>query len=451
MPFTISIIGRPNVGKSTLYNRLTKTRHAIVHDMPGVTRDRREGKCIINHEPCILIDTPGLEEAEEGKLENRMMQQTELAVNSSDICLMLIDGRAGVTPTDIFFANWLRKKGKNIILAVNKCEGNRGQNGFSDAFKLGFGEVIAISAEHNEGISDLTDAIKTYQKKQKEKTQLEEDESEENKPLQLAIIGRPNTGKSTFLNKLYGSERVLTGPEAGLTRDSIAVDLEILGKQIKLIDTAGMRKKANVVRQVEKMSVSDSLHSIRFCHVAILMLDATQALEKQDLSLADLVEKEGRAIVIVLNKWDLVEDQDAVIKEVRHTLNIKMQQIKNAPIITISATQGKNILNVIKSTFGVYETWNKRITTAKLNTWLKEAESQHIPPLGNNGRRIRLKYITQGNTRPPTFTLFVNNQKDLPKSYKRYLINSLRDTFNLPGVPIRLMVRGNDNPYKDEE
>jgi len=475
MPFKIAIIGRPNVGKSTLFNRLTRTAHAIVHNMPGVTRDRREGEYTLKGRKCIVIDTPGLEEEpDEEKLENRMMLQTKAAVEEADICLMVIDGRAGVTPVDVFFAGWLRRSGKMVITVVNKCEGSRGAGGESDAYALGFEQVVAISAEHNEGIPDLEDTIlrlKGSGFKEQQITETKGRRKDKQSPfslapapdskeatlenpdqiLQLAIIGRPNTGKSTLLNHLFGSERVLTGPEAGLTRDSIAVDLEIDGRKIKLIDTAGIRKKANVKKTVEKLSVNDSLHAIRFCHVAILMLDATQALEKQDLTLADLVEREGRAIVIALNKWDLVHDKDGVLKEIRARLNEIMQQIKDAPLVTISALQGKNVDRVINAAFSAYEIWNKRVGTGQLNNWLKEAESRHIPPMGNNGRRIRLKYITQGNIRPPTFTLFVNNQKDLPESYKRYLANSLRDDLNLPGVPIRLMIRSSENPYADKE
>lgn len=456
MPFSIAIIGRPNVGKSTLFNRLTKTKHAIVHNMPGVTRDRREGDYILSGHKCTLIDTPGLEEeADETKLENRMMLQTKAAVNEADICLMVVDGRAGVTPLDEFFALWLRKSGKRIITVVNKCEGARGDMGYNDAYLLGFDQVVAVSAEHNEGIGELEEVLapyfKAYRKEKKKTFSEDEDIDDADKPLQLAIIGRPNAGKSTLLNHIYGSERMLTGPEAGLTRESIAVDLVISGRKIKLIDTAGMRKKANVTKTVEKMSVGDSLRAIQFCHVAILMLDATQALEKQDLTLADLVEREGRAIVIVLNKWDLVEKKEDVLKEIRLRLNEIMQQIKDAPLVTISALEGKNVDRVINAAFSAYETWNQRVSTAKLNEWLKMAESRHIPPMGNNGRRIRLKYITQGNIRPPTFTLFVNNQKDLPASYKRYLSNSLRDDLNLPGVPIRLMIRSSTNPFAEKE
>ncbi len=443
------------MGKSTLFNRLTRTRNAIVHNMPGVTRDRREGEYTLKNHKCIVVDTPGLEEeADETKLENRMMQQTKAAVDEADVCLMVIDGRAGVTPVDIFFAGWLRRKGKSIITVVNKCEGARGDSGYTDAFALGFDIVVPISAEHNEGMGDLEEALapyfKKYRKAEEEKFQ-EAPVDEADKPLQLAIIGRPNTGKSTLLNHIFGSERVLTGPEAGLTRDSIAVDLVIDGRRIKLIDTAGMRKKANVKKTVEKLSVGDSLYSIRFCHVAILMLDATQALEKQDLTLADLVEREGRAMVIALNKWDLIKDKDGALKEIKATLSQIMQQIKDVPVVTISALEGKNVDRVINAAFSAYEVWNKRVSTSKLNNWLRIAESRHIPPMGNNGKRIRLKYITQGNTRPPTFTLFVNNQKDLPDSYKRYLVNSLRDDLELPGVPIRLLIRSSANPFAEKE
>jgi GTPase len=455
MSFRIAIIGRPNVGKSTLFNRLTRKNHAIVHNMPGVTRDRRDGEYLLRGKKCVVVDTPGLEEeADEEKLENRMMLQTRAAVEEANLCLMVIDGRAGLTPIDKFFAEWLRRSGKSVITVVNKCEGSRGESGISDAFELGFESVIPISAEHNDGIPDLEEAILPhYNKYKKEYKAISTDKTadDSDKPLQLAIIGRPNTGKSTLLNYLFGSERVLTGPEAGLTRDSIAVDIEFDGKKIKLVDTAGLRKKANVKKTVEKLSVGDSLHAVRFCNVAILLLDATQALEKQDLALADLVETEGRAIVIALNKWDLVVDKDATLKEIRARLNEIMQQIKDAPLVTLSALEGKNVDKVISAAFSAYEIWNKRVSTGRMNNWLKIAESRHIPPMGNNGRRIRLKYITQGNIRPPTFTLFVNNQKDLPASYKRYLVNSLRDDLGLPGVPIRLLIRSSENPFAEKE
>lgn len=445
--FTVSIIGRPNVGKSTLFNRMTGTKHALVHDMPGVTRDRREGHVSFSGMEFTIIDTAGLEEAGAGSMQSRMMNQTDMAVKQSDVCLLVIDGRAGVNAMDQHFARWLRKKNKPIILVVNKCEGSRGDEAYAEAIKIGFKDICAVSAEHNEGMGDLYEGIRAYYKKAGKQESLE-DLANEEKDLQITILGRPNTGKSTLINKLYGQERVLTGPEAGLTRDSIAIDWEFEGKSIRLIDTAGMRRKANVVQKLEKMSVSDTLRALRYAHVAVLLLDATQALEKQDLSIGDLIIREGRSLVIGLNKWDLIEDKKEALEEIKYKLDKFLPQVKGVPLVTLSALKGQNINEIIKAGLRQYEIWNKRVSTRKLNEWIKSVESQHTPPLGKNNRRIRLKYITQGNIRPPTFTLFTNLPEDLPDSYKKYLINSLREAFGMEGVPIRMMLRKSDNPYK---
>lgn len=454
MSFTVAIIGRPNVGKSTLFNRLTGKKHALVDDMPGVTRDRREGIARLASLQFKVIDTPGLEEAEEGALERRMMQQTAQAVEESEICMMMVDGRAGVTPEDRFFANWLRKKNKAVILLVNKCEGTRGDEGVTEAFSLGFKDIVPISAEHNEGMADLYDAIAPYKEQYDQaegELEISRRSDDDNKYIQVAIVGRPNTGKSTFLNALYGQERVLTGPEAGITRDAIAIDWEYDGKPVRLIDTAGIRRKANVQGKLEKLSVSDSLRALRYAHVAVLMIDATMPLEKQDRTIAEMIINEGRAVVVAVNKWDLVPNPKEVLKELEFLVEELLPDIKQVPLVTLSALKGNNVEKVMKAALGAYEVWNRRITTAKLNQWLRFVENSHLPPLGKNKRRIRLKYITQGNTRPPTFTLFINRPEDLPDSYKRYLINALRDDFKLPGVPLRLMFRKSENPYQGKK
>jgi len=450
MSFTVCIIGRPNVGKSTLFNRLTGKKHALVDDRPGVTRDRREGVARIADMEFKVIDTAGLEEAEKDAIESRMMEQTLLAAEDSDLCMIVIDGRAGLTPEDSFFANWIRKKHQSVILIVNKCEGSQGDYGLNESYKLGFRDIVPISAEHNEGMADLYDAIAPYKAQYDyEVGDLEVGEEAEggDKFIQVAIVGRPNTGKSTYLNRLYGENRLLTGPEAGITRDSISIDWQFEGKNIRLIDTAGIRKKANVQQKLEKLSVADSLRALRYAHVAVLMIDSSMPFEKQDLSIAETIANEGRAVVIALNKWDLVKDKKEVLKELKYRADELLPQIKGVPLITISALNGENIEKVMKSALQAYNVWNKRITTSKLNDWLRDAEGRHLPPLGKNKRRIRLKYATQGNTRPPTFTVFVNRPEDLPASYRKYIENALREDFSMPGVPLRVMFRKNENPY----
>lgn len=450
MSFTVCIIGRPNVGKSTLFNRLTGKKHALVDDTPGVTRDRREGIAHLADLEFKIIDTAGLEEAEESALENRMMKQTQAALEESELCLMVIDGRAGLTPDDKFFANWIRKKHQSVILVVNKCEGTQGDFGLNESYKLGFKDIIPISAEHNDGMIDLYDAIAPYKANydyEVGELEVTREAEDGDKFIQVAIVGRPNTGKSTYLNKLYGQERLLTGPEAGITRDSIAIDWQFEGKNIRLIDTAGIRKKSNVQQKLEKLSVADSLRALRYAHVAVLMIDATIPFEKQDLSIAETIANEGRALVIAINKWDLVKDKTSTLKELKLKADELLPQVKGVKLITLSAINGENVERVIKSALEAYNIWNKRIATSKLNNWLRDAESKHLPPLAKNKRRIRLKYITQGNTRPPTFTIFVNKPEDLPESYRRYIENGLRDDFNMPGVPMRLMFRKSDNPY----
>lgn len=454
MTFTVAIIGRPNVGKSTLFNRLTGTNHAIVDDAPGVTRDRRVGEGRIGPLEFKVVDTAGLENAAPDALEARMMQQTEQALVGSDVVMMLLDGRVGVTAIDEHFATWLHKKGRPVILVVNKCEGKGGEEGFlSEAYRLGLGEPIGISAAHGEGMGELFDALSVYQKKPQQTAPLEVEgnvDSEEeklDKAIQIAIVGRPNAGKSTLMNSLLGEERVLTGPEAGITRDAIAIDWQYKGRTLRLIDTAGMRKKAKIDHKVEKLSVSDTLRSIKYAHVVVMLLDANAVLEHQELAIIEHIVQEGRAIVLAINKWDTIREHAAALNEIHHRVDRLLPQIKGVPVITLSALQGKNTDKLIDSCLEMYKLWNYSISSHRLNTWLRHATEQHAPPLASNKLPIRLKYITQAKKRPPGFLLFVNRPDDLPESYVRYLINKLREDFKLPGIPIRVQLRKPDNPY----
>ena len=463
MPLTIAIIGRPNVGKSTLFNRLTGKQHAIVDDQPGVTRDRRIGEGRIGPFKFTVMDTAGLEEAAPDALESRMLQQTERAVDEAQVALMLVDGRAGITPIDRHFALWLRKKGKPIILVVNKCESSAGQDGLAEFYSLGLGDPIGISSAHGYGMGDLFDALKAYDTDEmpdegrfrvdanldivasdEESTKEEEDA---NKPIQIAIIGRPNVGKSTLLNTLLNEDRVLTGPEAGITRDAIAIDWEFKGRPVRLIDTAGMRRKTKIDDKVEKLSVSDTLRAVKYAHVVVMVIDANHPLEHQELAILELVIREGRAVVLALNKWDTVKEQDAVLKELHYRVDELLPQIKGVPVITLSALTGKNTEKLMQSCLNMYKVWNTYISTTKLNHWLRDAESHHPPPLANNKLPIRLKYMTQGKKRPPAFMLFSNKPDQIPESYIRYLINKLRVDFGVPGIPLRMLLRKAENPY----
>lgn len=453
MTFTVAIIGRPNVGKSTLFNRLTGTKHALVHDLPGVTRDRREGEGNIADLSFKVIDTAGLEEEKKEALETRMLQQTEKAVDEAHINLFVIDGRTGVTPVDKYYAKWLRKKDVPVIVLVNKCEGSAGDTGFSEALTLGFKTTIAISAEHNEGMGDLYEALSGYDQEEVSISISKEYQGDKplnrdnDKNIQIAILGRPNTGKSTLMNQLLKTERVLTGPEAGITRDSIAIEWEFEGQPIRLIDTAGIRKRAKVTDKLEKLSVTDGLRALQYAHVGILMIDGTQPFEKQDLMVAEEIIKEGRAIVIAVNKWDLVKNKKEHKEEIEYLVSKLLPKIEGAPLVMISALKGQKLDDIIQAALKTYKVWSKRITTTKLNEWLRDATAMHTPPLGKNNRRIKLKYVTQGKKRPPTFMVFSNLPADLPDSYKRYLVHSLRQRFKLPGVPIRLLLRKTGNPY----
>lgn len=462
MSFTLAIVGRPNVGKSTLFNRLTGTQHALVDDQPGVTRDWKIGDARIGPMEFRVIDTAGLEDAGKESLERRMLQQTERALERADVALFVVDARAGITPQDEVFANMLRRSGKPLVLAVNKAEGGHAAGAVADAYGLGLGEAIAISAAHNEGLIDLFAALEPWWKEEeeaprsrrKDKSEPQEEgdefwegeEIEEGAPISIAIIGRPNAGKSTLLNALLKEERVLTGPEAGITRDAISEDWEYKGRAIKLVDTAGIRRKANVHEALEKLAVNDALRVVRYANVVIVLVDSENALEKQDLALISLVEREGRAVVLGINKWDLIDEKNEYLKITENRIAAVVPQVKGLPVVPLSAQRGKNVEKLMDASLNIYDQWNRRLRTGELNRWLEGILQRHSPPIVK-GKRIKIRYITQIKSRPPTFALFVNNIDDFPASYERYMVNSLRDTFDLWGVPIRIVLRKGKNPY----
>ena len=447
MSFTVAVIGRPNVGKSTLFNRLTGKRLAIVDNIPGVTRDRREGDGSIAGLDFTVIDTAGLDDAADESLEARMREQTERALDDADVALFLIDARAGVTPLDEHFADWLRRHATPVIVVANKCEGGAGQGGLLEAHGLGLGDPVALSAEHGEGLDGLFEALLPFGPPEGEaEEETETGDAWKTKPLKLAIVGRPNAGKSTIINKLLGDERMLTGPEPGITRDSISVSWDWDGHPIRLIDTAGLRRKARVTGKLEGLSVGDALRAIRFAEVVVLTVDATLGLEKQDLSIARLVIEEGRALVLAVNKWDLAKDRKAVMSGIEDRLMTSLPQVRGIPVIPCSAKTGKGMDKLLPAVFSVYETWNRRVETGGLNRWLEAMTEAHPPPVAK-GRRIKIRYMTQAKTRPPTFIVFASRKDALPESYVRYLINGLRESFDLPAVPIRVHLRAGKNPY----
>lgn len=447
MSFTVAIIGRPNVGKSTLFNRLVGKRLALVDDTPGVTRDRRFAEASIASLQFNVIDTAGLEEAHEDSLQGRMWEQTSTAIEEADVCLFLIDSRTGVIPDDKTFARILRKVDKPVILVANKMEGKPGESGYYDAFSLGFGDPVPISAEHGQGMADLHDAIvEAVGEDVAYPIEPEEKEDDENRLLKIAVVGRPNAGKSTLINQMVGDERMLTGPEAGITRDSISVDWEWERRTIRLYDTAGMRKKAKVQEKLEKLSVSDGLRSIQYAEVVIVVLDVTIPFEKQDVQIIDYIIREGRAPVIALNKWDLVEDRQETLKELLLQSQEAISQVKGLKVIPISGETGEGLDKLMEAVFEVDAAWNRRIATAPLNRWLEGVQYHHPPP-AVSGRRIKLKYATQAKSRPPTFMISSSRADALPDSYVKYLVNSIRKEFNLDAVPIRLFVRKGENPY----
>jgi len=476
MSVTVAIVGRPNVGKSTLFNRLVGRKIALVDDTPGVTRDRREAEGHIGDLKFRVLDTAGYEDVTDGSLEDRMRQQTELAIREADVILFMIDVRAGVTPLDERFAQVLRKAGKDVHLIANKAEGRSAEAGLMEAYSLGFGEAVALSAEHGLGLADLHAIVAAAVEKNavpdvpavadsldalpEVDIELPEDDGtlEDGPPLRwdpsrylnVAVVGRPNAGKSTLINRMVGAERLLTGPEAGITRDSILVPWEWRGRVINLVDTAGIRRRARVQEKLEKLAVGDALRSIQYAEIVVLLLDATMPFEKQDLALADLVEREGRGLVIAINKWDLIEDKNATLSSIRVTCERLLPQLRGVPLVTISGLQGRNIDRLMEAVFAAEKVWNTHISTARLNRWLYGMTESHPPP-AVSGRRLKLKYMNQARMRPPSFILFASRPEALPASYQRYLVNGMREQFEMPGTPIRLWIRGGKNPYAEEE
>jgi GTP-binding protein len=471
MSFTVAIVGRPNVGKSTLFNRLVGKKLALVDDTPGVTRDRRPGDARLVDLRFTIIDTAGLEEATDESLQGRMRQQTEAAIDEADLSLFIVDAKTGLTPVDTALGEMLRRRGRPVVLVANKSEARGSDSGFYDAFSLGLGEPVAISAEHGQGMLDLRDAIVAAvgediafppkddvavtdvdlpQSSGEEDEEDEEPVYDDSKPLRVAIVGRPNAGKSTLINRFLGEDRLLTGPEAGITRDSISVEWEWRGRTIKMFDTAGMRRKAKVIEKLEKLSVADALRAIRFAETVVIVFDATIPFEKQDLHIVDLVLREGRAAVLAFNKWDMIEDRQAVLADLREKTDRLLPQARGIRAVPISGQTGWGLDKLMQSIIDTDRVWNKRISTAKLNRWLEQQQVQHPPP-AVSGRRIKLKYMTQVKARPPAFMVSCTRSDALPESYTRYLINGLRADFDMPSVPIRIHYRSPDNPFEGKK
>ena len=448
MSFTLAIVGRPNVGKSTLFNRLVGKRLALVDDRPGVTRDRREGQARLGDLAFTVVDTAGFDEGTPDSLIGRMMEQTAAAIESADAVLFLMDVRSGLTPIDRQFADVVRRTGKPVVVVANKSESRAGKNAV-EAYELGLGDPIPVSAEHGEGLSDLYDAIRAALPEHTAPAEEEDEESEADiatRPIRVAVVGRPNVGKSTLINRLLGEERLLTGPEAGITRDTIAVTLAWHGREFRLFDTAGMRRKARIEEKLEKLSVADTLNAIRFAEVVIVLMDVERPFEEQDLRIADLVQREGRALVLGMNKWDLVEGQSSAAGKLRTEADHWLPQVKGVPIVAVSGRLGDGLDRLMQAVVDIYAVWNKRISTNPLNRWFEDAVSSHPPP-AVSGRRLKLNYITQVKSRPPSFVLFCSRADAVPESYLRYLVHGLRDHFDLPGTPIRITLREKANPF----
>jgi GTP-binding protein len=452
MSFTIAIIGRPNVGKSTLFNRLVGQKLALVDDEPGVTRDRREGEGRLGDLEFTVIDTAGLDEGAKGSLTARMQEQTETAIALADALMFVIDARIGLTPNDRTFADFARRANKPVVLVANKAEGKHGEIGAMESYALGLGDPVQISAEHGEGLSDLYDALRGLMPEPVEEGEefddddIIEDEDLAKRPIRVAIVGRPNAGKSTLINHLLGEERLLTSAEAGTTRDSISVEITWQGRDFRVFDTAGLRRRSRIEEKLEKLSVADALRAIRFAEVVVLMMDAQNRFEEQDLRIADLIEREGRALVIAVNKWDLMGKQSSLISALRTDADHWLPQVRGMPIVAVSGLMGEGIDRLMTAIQEAYAVWNKRVPTAALNRWFEQAVDANPPP-AVSGRRLKLNYITQAKARPPSFALFCSRADAVPQSYLRYLVNSLREVFELPGTPVRIALREKANPF----
>jgi GTP-binding protein len=453
MSFTIAIIGRPNVGKSTLFNRLVGQKLALVDDEPGVTRDRREGQGRLGDLEFTLIDTAGLDEGAKGSLTARMQEQTEVAIGLADALMFVVDARAGLTPNDRAFADFARRANKPVVLVANKSEGKQGDAGAMEAYALGLGDPVQISAEHGEGLSELYDALRGLMPAPAEESEefddddiIETDEEIAKRPIRVAIVGRPNAGKSTLINHLLGEERLLTSAEAGTTRDSIAVELTWQGREFRVFDTAGLRRRSRIEEKLEKLSVADALRAIRFAEVVVLMMDAQNKFEEQDMRIADLIEREGRALVIAVNKWDLMAKQSSLISALRTEADHALPQVRGVPIVAVSGLMGEGIDRLMSAIEQAYAVWNRRVPTAALNRWFEQAVDANPPP-AVSGRRLKLNYITQAKARPPSFILFCSRADAVPQSYLRYLVNSMREFFELPGTPVRISLREKANPF----
>lgn len=452
MSFTIAIIGRPNVGKSTLFNRLVGQKLALVDDLPGVTRDRREGAARLGDLDFTVIDTAGLDEGPRGSLTARMQEQTEAAIAAADALMFVFDARAGLTPTDRSFADFARRANKPVVLVANKSEGKHGEAGAMESYALGLGDPVGISAEHGEGMSDLYDALRgVIPESADDSEEFDDDEAadpaDSSRPIRVAIVGRPNAGKSTLINHLLGEERLLTSPEAGTTRDSISVEVNWKGRDFRIFDTAGLRRRSRIEEKLEKLSVADTLRAVRFAEVVVLMMDAQNRFEEQDLRIADLIEREGRALVIAVNKWDLMDRSgSARIASLRADADHWLPQVRGAPVVAVSGLMGEGIDRLMTAIQDAYAIWNRRISTAALNRWFEQAVSINPPP-AVSGRRLKLNYATQAKSRPPSFVVFCSRADAVPESYLRYLVNSLREAFELPGTPIRITLREKANPF----